>query len=176
MTIEKKFNTFYHTFISEGIRNTEFASEVNNSIEETFKQYVNATLDKNLHFDLADIITALEEKYSSNINVKILNDLLLIRSNSDNNVVIKFYDTGVLVPEIIGALRKEWFERDEYEKIKWRAVLSEPNIFADTYISSQVGHICINGIDAVYTSVWEDVPIRGLIQTISEVFPDVKST
>lgn len=165
--INRHFKTFFEGFARQGGNNDSFMNEIDVDVLNLFTMHQREIWDMEKTFDIAiirDLLENMEDVDLSNFNISIHDDLLLI---FNNKFALKFYSTGVLVPEIIGT-RSEWFENLNYEFIDIRPMLAMDIEVAEGYITTKDGVICPNSITEIFAFIIADEPEKAIALTLKE--------
>ena len=165
--INRHFKAFFEKFARNGGNNDAFMNEVDGDVLQIFTIHQREIWDMEKTFNLTiirELLENMEDIDLSDFNVSIHDDLLLIFNNT---FALKFYSTGVLVPEIIGT-RSDWFESLNYEFIDIKPMLAVDIEVAEGYIATKDGVICPNSIIEISAFIAADEPEKAIALTLKE--------
>lgn len=169
--INRHFKLFFEKFMRNGGNNDVFINKIDADVLEIFTIHQREIWDMEKTFNLTiirDLLESMEDVDLSNFNVSVHDDLLLI---FNNKFALKFYSTGVLVPEIIGT-RLDWFENLNYEFIDIQPMLAAEVEVTEGYIATKDGVICPNSITEIFAFIAADEPEKAIALTLEECLQD----
>lgn len=155
--ITSHFKKFFYAFTTRSGHNDSFMDDIDVDVIECFAVELRKVWDMKKTFNLETVKSFIEmsdEIDASKFKIYIHDELLLIHNDT---VAVKFYTTGVFVPEVIGE-RGDWFNNLKWEFIDAKPAQGGSVEIADNYIITKDGIICPDNIEEIYEVIANDKP------------------